>query len=140
MSHRWCYWFLSPRDIIYGVADDVGGGFNADFGGVDYEVVVGRVLPFVAGVVGVVALAGFVFEADYFAGLFFREVVLVADEGYGIIFTVESLYKGCENALKKYLTDPYPIVIPVPDETSDGSYSKERIAANIKKAIGSDLI
>ena len=41
---------------------------------------------------------------------------------------------------KKYLTDPYPIVIPVPDETSDGSYSKERIAANIKKAIGSDLI
>lgn len=61
-------------------------------------------------------------------------------EGYGIIFTVESLYKGCENALKKYLTDPYPIVIPVPDETSDGSYSKERIAANIKKAIGSDLI
>ena len=86
MSHRWCYWVLSPRNIIYGVADDVGGGFDADFGGVDYEVVVGRVLPFVAGVVGVVALAGFVFEADYFAGLFFREVVLVADEGNGIIF------------------------------------------------------
>ena len=61
-------------------------------------------------------------------------------EGYGIIFTAESLYKSCENALKKYLTDPYPIVIPVPDETSDGSYSNERIAANIKKAIGSDLI
>lgn len=61
-------------------------------------------------------------------------------DGYGIIFTAESLYKSCENALKKYLTDPYPIVIPVPDETSDGSYSKERIAANIKKAIGSDLI
>ena len=79
-------WFLSPRNIIYGVADDVGGGFDADFGCVDYEVVVGRVLPFFAGVMGVVALAGFVFEADYFAGLFFCEVVLVADEGYGIIF------------------------------------------------------
>lgn len=61
-------------------------------------------------------------------------------EGYGIIFTAEKLYKSCEGALKKYLTDPYPIVIPVPDETSDGSYSKERIAANVKKAIGSDLI
>ena len=61
-------------------------------------------------------------------------------EGYGIIFMTETVYKNCEEAAKKYLTDPYPIIIPVPDEYSDGTYSKERIAANIKKAIGSDLI
>ena len=61
-------------------------------------------------------------------------------DGYDIIFAAESLYKSCEGALKKYLTDPYPIIIPVPDNTSDGSYSKNRIAANVKKAIGSDLI
>ncbi len=61
-------------------------------------------------------------------------------EGYGIIFIAETIYKGAEEAVKKYLTDPYPIIIPVPDDSSDGSYSKERIAANVKKAIGSDLI
>ena len=61
-------------------------------------------------------------------------------EGYGIIFIAEQIYKSCEDAVKKYLTDPYPIIIPVPDDMSDGTYSKERIAANIKKAIGSDLI
>ncbi|MBO4422624.1 MAG: hypothetical protein J5879_04255 [Clostridia bacterium] len=61
-------------------------------------------------------------------------------DGYGIIFVSETIYRSCEGALKKYLTDPYPIIIPVPDENSDGTYSKERIAANIKKAIGSDLI
>ena len=59
------------------------------------------------------------------------------NEGYGIIFIAEQVYRGCEEAVKKYLTDPYPIIIP---DSSDGSYSKERIAANIKKAIGSDLI
>lgn len=62
------------------------------------------------------------------------------NDGYGIIFIAEKVYKSCEDAVKKYLTDPYPIIIPVPDDSSDGSYSKERIAANIKKAIGSDLI
>ena len=61
-------------------------------------------------------------------------------DGYGIIFIAETIYRGSEEAFKKYLTDPYPIIIPVPDDSSDGTYSKERIAANIKKAIGSDLI
>ena len=62
------------------------------------------------------------------------------NDGYGIIFVTETVYRSCEEAAKKYLNDPYPIIIPVPDECSDGTYSKERIAANIKKAIGSDLI
>ena len=62
------------------------------------------------------------------------------NDGYGIIFMTEAIYRTCEEAVKKYLNDPYPIIIPVPDDTSDGTYSKERIAANIKKAIGSDLI
>ena len=62
------------------------------------------------------------------------------NDGYGIIFITETIYRSCEEAAKKYLNDPYPIIIPVPDECSDGTYSKERIAANIKKAIGSDLI
>ena len=61
-------------------------------------------------------------------------------DGYGIIFIAETVYKESEEAVKKYINDPYPIIIPVPDDNSDGTYSKERIAANIKKAIGSDLI
>jgi len=61
-------------------------------------------------------------------------------DGYGIIFIAETVYKRCEDAVKKYINDPYPIIIPVPDDNSDGTFSKDRIAANIKKAIGSDLI
>ena len=61
-------------------------------------------------------------------------------DGYGIIFIAETVYKQSEEAMKKYLTEPYPIIIPVPDDSSDGTYSRDRIAANIKKAIGSDLI
>ncbi len=61
-------------------------------------------------------------------------------DGYGIIFIAETYYRKSEDAVKKYLNEPYPIIIPVPDDNSDGTYSKERIAANIKKAIGSDLI
>lgn len=62
------------------------------------------------------------------------------NDGYGIIFITEAVYKSCEEAVKKYLNEPYPIIIPVPDDSSDGTYSRARIAANIKKAIGSDLI
>ena len=61
-------------------------------------------------------------------------------EGYGIIFISEPIYAECEDGLKKYTAVPYPIIIPVPDENSDGSYSKRRIAENVKKAIGSDII
>ena len=61
-------------------------------------------------------------------------------EGYGIIFVSEPVYAECEDGLKKYTAVPYPIIIPVPDENSDGSYSRQRIAENVKKAIGSDII
>ncbi|MBQ1847626.1 MAG: hypothetical protein II135_06460 [Clostridia bacterium] len=61
-------------------------------------------------------------------------------EGYGIIFVSEPVYAECEDGLKKYVSQPYPIIIPVPDENSDGSYARQRIAENVKKAIGSDII
>lgn len=64
----------------------------------------------------------------------------LVSSGYSVIFMTEALYKECEENLKKYLQSPYPIIIPVPDETSDGEYSKSRISANIKKAVGSDII
>lgn len=64
----------------------------------------------------------------------------LVSSGYSVIFITEGLYKECEDSLKKYLMSPYPIIIAVPDESSDGEYSKNRISANIKKAIGSDII
>lgn len=73
-----------------------------------------------------------------------REVLKLIPEldadGYGIIFVSEPLFAECEEGLKKYVAQPYPIIIPVPDENSDGSYTKKRIAENIKKAIGSDIL
>lgn len=64
----------------------------------------------------------------------------LVDGGYGLIFMTEVLYIECEARLKKYLTLPYPIIIPVPCRESDGSYSQKRIADNVKKALGSDII
>lgn len=91
----------------------------------------------VAALYGAAGVAVFEPSADISAQ---KLIAKLYNDGYGIIFITEAIYKGCEEAAKKYLNDPYPIIIPVPDDTSDGTYSKERIAANIKKAIGSDLI
>lgn len=67
-------------------------------------------------------------------------IAKLTTEGYGLIFVSEKLYIACGDALKKYLSSPYPIITPVPCEGSDGSYAKQRIADNIKKAIGSEII
>lgn len=91
----------------------------------------------VAALYGAAGVAVFEPTADISAH---KLITKLYNDGYGIIFITETIYKSCEEQVKKYLTDPYPIIIPVPDDRSDGTYSKERIAANIKKAIGSDLI
>ena len=89
----------------------------------------------VAALYGAAGVAVFEPSADISAQ---KLIAKLYNDGYGIIFVTETVYRSCEEAAKKYLNDP--IIIPVPDECSDGTYSKERIAANIKKAIGSDLI
>lgn len=68
-----------------------------------------------------------------------KAVSTLYSNGYSVIFMTEGLFKECEEGLQKYLRTPYPVIIPVPDENSDGSYTEGRISANIKKAIGSDI-
>lgn len=69
-----------------------------------------------------------------------KELDRLVDEGYGLIFMTETLYRECEAKIKKYLEVPYPIITAVPCRGSDGSYSQAKIAENVKKALGSDII
>ena len=84
-------------------------------------------------VVGIFAALGFeVFP--YTRGYKVRETVKdLAAKNYTLILITESCTAGLEDLLNTYLTQPYPIILPIPDGAAAKGIGHAQINANLKK-------
>lgn len=61
-------------------------------------------------------------------------------EGYSVIFITEDLAQKLESFLKRYRTEPYPVIIPIPSGGESTGYAMESIRGDMEKAIGADIL
>ena len=58
---------------------------------------------------------------------------------YKIIFVTENIAIGLDAIIKRYLSEPYPIIIPVPGEEGTNGYGLNGIKRAMDKALGVDI-
>ena len=58
---------------------------------------------------------------------------------YKIIFVTEDLAVGLDPIIKRYLSEPYPIIISVPGSKGSNGYGMEGIKRAMDKALGVDI-
>lgn len=61
-------------------------------------------------------------------------------KNYKIIFITDALAKEIDSQIKKYLSSPYPIIIPIPGKDGGNGYGMEGLKAAMDKALGVDVL
>ena len=67
-----------------------------------------------------------------------QAVQQLAQNGCQVIFLGESLAQQLEELCGEYRSQPYPVILPIPEQGSSG-YGKKAAQANLEKAIGAGL-
>lgn len=65
-----------------------------------------------------------------------ESVIKKLAKDYAIIFITENIAKENEKIIKQYLTVPYPIILPLPSNNSNGGYGMKIITEAMEKALG----
>lgn len=60
-------------------------------------------------------------------------------KNYKIIFVTEDVASALDPIIQKYLSDAYPIIIPVPGSKGSNGYGMEGIKRAMDKALGVDI-
>lgn len=59
---------------------------------------------------------------------------------YSVIFITESLSEEIKETVEKYNNVPYPIILPIPQNESEGKYGEEFLKKMMNKALGVDIL
>ena len=68
------------------------------------------------------------------------ELIKKLAKEYRIIFITDALAKQNESIIDKYLSMPYPIIIPVPSKDGSNGYGFEQMKKAMDKALGVDIL
>ena len=66
-------------------------------------------------------------------------VFRLAQSGCPVIFITERAAALVPEQLKKYKTQTFPVIIPIPDRSGSNGYGMQGIMDNVKKAVGFDI-
>ena len=69
-----------------------------------------------------------------------RAVDRLAKEGAAIIYITEECAQQIPETIQKYLAEPFPALIPIPNHTGTTGLGMRGIRKNIEKAIGTDIL
>ena len=69
-----------------------------------------------------------------------KAVDRLAKEGAAVIYITEACAKQIPEVLQKYLTEPFPALIPIPNRDGTTGLGMYGIRKNIEKAIGTDIL
>jgi V/A-type H+-transporting ATPase subunit F len=70
-----------------------------------------------------------------------RETIrTMADEGYGVIYLTETIATQIPDTVKFYDTQVTPAIILIPSHEGSLGIGKERVNANVEKAIGQNIL
>ena len=64
----------------------------------------------------------------------------LAHDGCAVILITEKAAAEVPDALAKYKTSAYPVIIPIPDSTGATGFGIQGIKHDVEKAIGTDVI
>lgn len=69
-----------------------------------------------------------------------REIDRLAREGAVVIYITEQSAALVPETIQRYLTEPFPAIIPIPNREGTTGYGMAGIRKNIEKAIGADIL
>lgn len=69
-----------------------------------------------------------------------RLIARLAREGVKVIFVTEPVFAACGEIIAKYKSEPFPAIIPVPNNHGASGVAMAAIKANVEKAIGADIL
>ena len=69
-----------------------------------------------------------------------RAVDRLAREGAAVIYITEEYAQQIPETLQKYLTEPFPALIPIPNQKGTTGFGLQGVRKNIEKAIGADIL
>ena len=58
-------------------------------------------------------------------------------ESYALVLVTQTEYKQHEAQLEKYIDNPYPIILAIPDGREKAGESIKKIVKNMERAVGS---
>lgn len=68
-----------------------------------------------------------------------QAVQQLAQNGCQVIFLGESLAQQLEELCGEYRSQPYPVILPIPEPGNSSGYGRKAAQANLEKAIGAGL-
>ena len=68
------------------------------------------------------------------------ELIKTLAKSYKIIFVTESVAEVNDEIIKRYLSQPYPIILPIPSEEKENSYGMQTLRSAMEKALGVDIL
>ena len=69
-----------------------------------------------------------------------RAVDRLAREGAAVVYITEQCAEQVPETIQKYLTEPFPAIIPIPNREGSTGFGMRGIRKNIEKAIGADIL
>lgn len=69
-----------------------------------------------------------------------RDTLKKLAKEYQIIFITDVIAKKIDDVIKKYLTEPYPIILSVPSKSGSNGYGMEGLKKSMDKALGVDIL
>lgn len=68
-----------------------------------------------------------------------REITRLISENYSVIFVTEKTAAGVPELIKKYKSQTFPAIIPIPDKDGSDGSGLAAIRANVEKAVGKNI-
>lgn len=67
-------------------------------------------------------------------------LIKLAKDDYAVILITEQIAMQIPETIDRYKTKPFPIIIPIPNNSGSTGYGIKNVKSNVEKAIGSDII
>ena len=64
----------------------------------------------------------------------------MAKEDFAVIYVTERIAEQISEAISYYKTEPFPAIIPIPDQTGSTGLGIRGIRKDVEKAIGTDIL
>ncbi|MEA4870775.1 V-type sodium ATPase subunit G [bioreactor metagenome] len=69
-----------------------------------------------------------------------RTLHRLAREGYAAVFVTEKLFSACAETIAEFQGQPYPAIIPIPDNQGSLGIGEKTLRQNVEKAVGMDIL
>ena len=69
-----------------------------------------------------------------------RTLHCLAREGYAAVFVTEKLFSACAETIEEFKGQPYPAIVPIPDNSGSRGVGEKMLRQNVEKAVGMDIL